>query len=75
MPRNRHHDDNRTADLLEMLLVFQLHDMGVPQDRIAKTLGRQKAWVNVLITAIPKGGKASGSQAPTKKTPTRPRSR
>jgi hypothetical protein len=39
------------------MLVFQLYVLGVPQDRIAKTVGRQKAWVNALLKGIPKGGK------------------
>jgi len=39
------------------MLVFQLYALGVPQDRIAKIVGRQKAWVNDLLKGIPKGGK------------------
>ncbi len=45
---------DRTNELLEKILIFQLFDLGVPQDRIAKTLGKQKAWVNALLKGIPK---------------------
>jgi hypothetical protein len=43
LPKKKALDQDRTADLLEKLLVFQLYSLGVPQERIAKTVGRQKA--------------------------------
>lgn len=67
MPRKKRAEQDRTADLLEKLLVFQLYALGVPQERIAKTVGRQKAWVNDLVKGMPKGGKANGGQAQAKK--------
>ena len=51
------------VDLLQKMLVFQLHAMDVPQTRIAKTVGKQTVWVNELLKGIAKGGKASGRQA------------
>ena len=50
----------RTVELLEKLLVFQLHAFGVPQDRIARAVGRKKAWVNELVKGLPKGGQSHG---------------
>jgi hypothetical protein len=41
LPRKKRVED-RTADLLERMLAFQLYTMGIPQDRIAKIVGRQK---------------------------------
>lgn len=60
-------DADRAADLLEKLLVFQLHSLGATQDRIAKTVGRQKAWVNDLVKGLPRGGRTDGGQAQAKK--------
>jgi hypothetical protein len=57
MPKKRNADEENTIDLLQKMLVFQLYALGVPQDRIAKTVGRQTAWVNDLLKGIPKGGK------------------
>jgi transcriptional regulator len=48
------HED-RVVDLLEKLLVLQLHRSGVTQDRIAKIVGKQKAWVNALVRGVPSG--------------------
>jgi hypothetical protein len=57
MPKKRRAEEENTIDLLQKMLVFQLYALEVPQGRIAKTVGRQKAWVNDLLKAIPKGGK------------------
>lgn len=67
MPRKKRGEQDRTTDLLEKLLVFQLYALGVPQERIAKTVGRKKAWVNDLVKGMPKGGKSNGGQAQAKK--------
>ena len=75
MPRKKRDDQDRAAELLEKLLVFLLYAVGVPQDRIAKTVGRQKAWVNDLVKGIPKGGKSNGGQAQAKKARKQSRSR
>ena len=45
---------NRTIQLLEKLLVMQMHAMGATQDQIAKTVGRQKLWVNGVLKKIPR---------------------
>ena len=65
--RKKHVEQDRTADLLERMLVFQLHTMDVPQDRIAKAVGRQKVWVNDLLKGIPKGGKSDGGKTQKKR--------
>jgi hypothetical protein len=68
MPKKQHAEENKTIDLLEKMLVFQLHALGIPQERIAKIVGKQKAWVNDLLKGIRKGGKSDGNQAKPKKT-------
>jgi hypothetical protein len=67
MPKKKLDEAERTADLLEKLLIFQMYALGAPQDRIAKTVGRQKAWVNELVKGLPKGGLTDGGQAKSKK--------
>jgi hypothetical protein len=74
MPRKKSSEQNRTVDLLEKMLVFQLWALGIPQERIAKKVGRQLAWVNDLVKDIPKGGKSDGIQAKSKKAKRRSRS-
>jgi hypothetical protein len=49
-----------------------LYALGAPQDRIAKVVGRQKAWVNELVRGLPKGGRSDGGQTQVKKTKRRP---
>lgn len=51
---NRDGGSDRTTELLEKLLVMQMHAMGSTQDQIAKTVGRQKLWVNGLLKKIPR---------------------
>lgn len=75
MLRKKALDQDRTADLLEKLLVFHLYSLGVPQDRIAKSVGRKKAWVNDLLKGLPKGRKSNGGEAQAKKASKRSRSR
>ncbi len=58
MPKKKGGEQDATVSLLEKILVFQLHALGVPQPRIAKTVGRKLNWVNDLIKGIPKGGKS-----------------
>jgi hypothetical protein len=62
MPRKKGDEKDRTAELLEKMLVFQLWVLGIPQGRIAATVGRQRAWVNNLLKGIPKGGKSDGDK-------------
>ena len=57
MPKKKSVEEENSIDLLQKMLVFQLYALGVSQERIAKTVGRQKAWVNDLVKGIPKGGK------------------
>lgn len=75
MPKKTRDNPDRVVELLEKLLVFQLHALGVPQDRIAKAVGRQKAWVNELVKGMPKGGRSDGGQAQGKKVNGRSRRR
>ena len=67
MPSKKGEEKDRTAELLEKMLVFQLWALGIPQGRIATTVGRQRAWVNNLIKGIPKGGKSDGEKEKGKK--------
>jgi len=46
----------RTTELLEKLLVAQLHGLGATQDQIARVVGKNKAWVNATLKGIPKKG-------------------
>jgi hypothetical protein len=57
MPKKKNVEEGNTIDLLQKMLVFQLYALGVSQERIPKTVGRQKVWVNDLVKGIPKGGK------------------
>lgn len=64
MPRKKNGKQDRTVDLLQKMLVFQLYLLGVPQERIAKTVGKQTAWVNDLVKGIPKrGGGSAGTSS------------
>jgi hypothetical protein len=74
MPNKTEIEKSESINLLTKILVFQLLAMGVPQDRIAKTVGRQKAWVNNLVKGIPKGGRFDGNQEKSKKGKGRPHS-
>jgi hypothetical protein len=53
--RNRDGSGDQVTELLEKLLVMQMHAMGATQDQIAKTIGRQKLWVNGLLKNVPRG--------------------
>jgi hypothetical protein len=52
---NKDGSGDRVTELLEKLLVMQMHAMGATQDQIAKTVGRQKLWVNRLLKNVPRG--------------------
>jgi hypothetical protein len=58
MPKNRQDSSDRTVELLEKLLAFQLHALGVGQSRIATAVGKGKTWVNDLLRDVPKGGRS-----------------
>lgn len=74
MPRTKREPENPTADLLRKLLILQMHSLGAAQDRIAKAVGRQKAWVNGFLKTLPKGGGQDG-QTKGKEGKRRPRRR
>lgn len=54
MPRKKYEPVQRGMELLEKLLVIQLHALGTRQDHIARLVGRQKAWVNRILKVTPK---------------------
>jgi len=54
MAKSKKEDGDRAVELLEKLLVLQMHSMGATQDQIAKTVGRQKLWVNSLLKGVPR---------------------
>src|SRR5581483_6947548 len=62
MAKKTYDKEQRSADLLEKLLVFKLYALGATQDRIAKAVGRQKAWVNELVKGVPNGGQSGGRE-------------
>jgi hypothetical protein len=55
MPKSNKNEAERTVELLEKLLVVQLHSMGTTQGVIAKAVGRNKLWVNGLLKNVPRG--------------------
>lgn len=65
MPKKATEEKKEIINLLTKILVFQLFSMGAPQDKIARTVGKQKAWVNDLLKGIPKGGKGDGGKKKT----------
>lgn len=75
MPKKKRQQRDRSADLLEKLLVLELFALGASQDRIARTVGRQKAWVNEMVKGLRKGGRSRGGQAQGKTAKRRPSSR
>ena len=54
----RRPDQDKVEELLQTLIVLQMFTMGVPQDKIAKVVGRQKLWVNGILKGIPARPKA-----------------
>jgi len=75
VPKKKRDNPDRAVELLEKLLIFQLYALGAAQDRIARAVGRQKAWVNELVKGLPKGGRSDGGQAQSKKVNGRSRRR
>ena len=67
MPRPKKEKKETVASLLEKILVVQLYSLGASQGKIAKTVGRQKLWVNALVKDIPKQGRADGKAGKGKK--------
>ena len=60
MPRKCAESENRSIQLLEKLVLLQLHALSVPQGKIARFLGKQTAWVNTSLKGIPKPKKEKG---------------
>jgi hypothetical protein len=56
MPKSGRGEDGKVEELLQKLLVLQMYAMGVPQDKIAKTVGRQRQWVTELLKGMPRKG-------------------
>jgi len=54
MPKRRVETENRTVELLERIVLLQLHTLGASQDSIARVLGKSKVWVNKSLRGIPK---------------------
>lgn len=54
MARKSKDSDSRSIELLEKLVLLQLHSLGATQDKMARYLGKQKAWVNGHIKDLPK---------------------
>jgi hypothetical protein len=75
MPKKRRENPDRAVELLEMTLVCHLYALGATQNRIAKAVGRQTAWVNEFLKGLPKGGRSDGGQAQSKKGKGRSRRR
>jgi hypothetical protein len=66
MQINMKNEPNDSAELLQKLLVVQLHALGTPQDRIAKIVGRQKLWVNGLLKGVPRQSSNNANDKETK---------
>ncbi len=54
MPRRRAEPENRSVDLLERLVLLQLHGLGATQGSMARFLGKSKIWVNACLKGVPK---------------------
>jgi hypothetical protein len=54
MTRHKDSPIDRSTELLETLIVIELHKLGARQDQIAKVVGRQKLWVNGILKGLPK---------------------
>jgi hypothetical protein len=50
-------EKNRTEELLQTLIVLQMHQLGASQDKITKVVGKGKTWVNTILKGVPKGGR------------------
>jgi hypothetical protein len=54
MPRTSDEADGRCVELLEKLVLLQLHALGATQEKIARFLRKQTAWVNACLKDVPK---------------------
>jgi len=67
MPKRIVDEKDETVSLITKMLVFQLFNMGANQRKIAKIVGKKKAWVNDLLKGIQKGGKSDDDKKKSKK--------
>jgi hypothetical protein len=54
MARSGRGEDAKVEELLQKLVVLQMFSMGATQDKIAKTVGRQRQWVTDLLKGLPR---------------------
>lgn len=59
MAGKKGNEQDRVIELLEKMLIFQLHALAVPQPRIARIVGKSTTWVNALLKGVRKGGKSN----------------
>ena len=59
MPRRRVETESRTVELLERIVLLQLHTLGASQGSIARLLGKSKVWVNKSLRGVPKPKKGN----------------
>jgi len=74
MARKKSLEGDKCEELLAKMLVFQLYDIGLSQDRIAKVVGRARGWVTDLLRGMPKGERSNANQRKNKKAQRRSRS-
>lgn len=66
MAKNKNIEKDRSIDLLEKMLIFQLYKIKMPQARIAKIIGKKTSWVNTLLKNMPKGDDKNVKRKKTK---------
>ena len=54
MARKRVEGENRSVELMEKLVLVQLHSLGASQDTIARFVGKAKGWVNKQLKGVPR---------------------
>ncbi len=54
MARKRVEGEDRSVELMEKLVLVQLHALGASQDTIARFLGKAKKWVNKHLKGVPR---------------------
>ena len=61
VPVSRRPNEDKLEALLQTMIVLQMFALGVPQDKIAKVVGRQKLWVSGVLKGVPRPKSASGT--------------
>jgi hypothetical protein len=54
MARVKSEPVTRSVELMEKLVLVQLHALGTPQSVIARFLGKASSWVNQNLKGVPK---------------------